>query len=158
MDDDVTALWAEDATFEDLADGDLTSSRVTYTRVSDPDHELHQLVETVRQVYDLETRSEAGDMALRIESAYAIDNNLAGIDRREHDIAYTIPPASWIEMQMFRQRELLNMEDVVVEDYRIGVTTSPIVHELATDMVEEGAYPTLSEMVMDGCRRLLGRT
>jgi hypothetical protein len=159
MSDDVDEPWASDADIMDLTDTDIEAKRTMHTKISDTSGELHRLVETLRRHEGLDARSATCDRALRVELAHAIDNHLVTFDRDTHDVAYTIPPAGWLQQRVFSEVTLLDEGEMNVDTRAIGFTTPDVVHDMARDAVDnDEAYETLSEIVMNGTKRLLGRT
>lgn len=158
MSDAVDEPWASDADIMDLTDTDIEAKRTMHTKISDTSGELHRLVETLRRHEGLDARSATCDRALRVELAHAIDERIVTFDRDTYDVAYTIPPAGWLQQRVFSEVALVDEDDVDIDSRAIGFTTPDVVHSMAREAIDnDDAYGTLSEIVMDGTKRLLGR-
>lgn len=163
--EDIDEPWSADATITDLTDTDLQAARNAYSEVSDPTRELHQLVGTLLAQCELEDASALCDRALRIEVAYAIDNNVVSFvrlgyvpfTRSDYDVAYMIPPKGWVQNHEFPERELVSQSEVEDMDRTIGFSTTPTVKQMAKQAVEYGAYETISKLVIAGLRRMAGK-
>lgn len=154
---DVEDPWQQDVSVTELTDTDIQVARNQQTRVADSGYELHRLVETLRQAEDLPDWGMTCDRALRVELAAGIDAYDIQFSREDYDIAYTIPPVGWIADREWETVDLVDEDDVDVSDRTIGFSTPPVVHTMAKDALDEGAYNTLTEMVETGVMRMLGR-
>jgi hypothetical protein len=154
---DVSAPWAADADVRDMTDTDIVATRSYNTKVSDTSHELHHLIETLRREQGLDTQSATADRALRVELAYTIDERRVKFSREDFDVAYTIPPASWVQEQMFPTVDVLDEDEVDVSGRTLGLTTPSVVREMVDTATDNGPYETMTEMVKQGAKRMLGQ-
>jgi hypothetical protein len=154
---DVSAPWAADADVRDMTDTDIVATRSYNTKVSDTSHELHRLVETLRREQGLDTQSATADRALRVELAYTIDERGVKFSREDFDVAYTIPPASWVQERMFPTVDVLDEDEVDVSGRTLGLTIPSVVREMVDEATDNGPYETMTEMVKMGAKRMLGQ-
>jgi hypothetical protein len=159
MDETVTEPWASEAGVLDLSDADLEASRSKNTRVSDPDRDMHLMIGAIVRETGL-NRSQAIDRALRVGLAALIDNRAVPFDRDTFDVAYSIPPASWLTQQTFRTLDLPTNEELPESidnsDPGLGYSTSSVVHEMAKRAADETGE-TVSGIAIRGARILTGQ-
>jgi len=154
--EDVTEPWQSGVDIMSLTDTDLESPRNKSTRIANSSRELHRMVETLARAQDLDW-SATCDRALRIELAHAIDNYEVSFTHEEYDVAYTIPPISWIDDHEPVDGALVDSTDVADEDRTIGFSTAEVVFEMAQQAIHEGAYESLTDVVTSGIERQLGQ-
>ena len=157
MDDTVTEPWASDTDVLDLSDADLEASRSKNTAVSDASGTLHPLIAGVCLQTGL-NRSQAVDRALRVGLADLLDDRVVPFDRDTFDVAYAIPPASWLTRQSFPTVELPDPEgfpeDIDPDDRLLGYSTAPVIHEMAKRASEVEDVGTISAVAVRGARIL----
>jgi len=149
--------WKDDIDFRELTDRDLQASRNRYSKVSDTSRELHVLLETLRQQHEFMNLSETIDYVLRVELSHAIDEWAVDFDHKDYDIAYTIPPVAYVTDREYEDVPLVDESDVDTDDRAISLSTVPVVYTMAQDAVEQDAYETVTDLVIQGAKRLLGK-
>lgn len=157
MHDLVTEPWAAGTDVTDLSHTDLTSTRTSNSKVSDPSRELHRLVETLRRQQDLPSASETIDRALRVELAWALDQGNVPFTRADVGILYLVPPQGWVADQDFEDIPLVDPEDVPDNGRSISFSTAPTCFEMAQAAIDEAEYENLTDVVRHGVERMLGR-
>lgn len=159
-DDDVAApWWPNDVRL--LTNTDLEAKRYARGNLSDPTDYAHRLVETARRCEGLNTLSATIDRGLRVELAYLIDSRGVMFTRDDYDIAYTIPPASWVAEHRFSKREVLSVgqlpDNLDPTEQTIAFTTAEVVYEMLHDAQPQTDHDTLSGVCRAGVERLIGR-
>mgnify|MGYP000128985074 CR=1 FL=1 len=177
--DDVTELWWPDD-IRLVTDTDLQSKRHARGQLSDPSDYSVRLVETARLSEGLNTASATIDRGVRVQLAHLIDTRQVNFDRDTYDLAYTIPPASWLNTHRFETREVVGVEelpeDLDPDERSIAYTTAQPVYEMlqeaseqldqtssvsrsetdvATPSRSEGV--TMSDIARTGIERLIGQ-
>lgn len=158
--DDVTDPWWPDD-IRLVTDTDLQASRYARGHLSDPTDYSVRAVETARQAEGLETASATIDRGLRVQLAHLIDSGEVSISREDYNIAYTIPPASWVREHYVNSYEILPCEalpdDVDPDERSIAFTTAETVYEILQDIINETEHDTLSGLIRKGVERLIGQ-
>jgi hypothetical protein len=148
----------EDIEVTDKTHTDIESNRTHNSNVTDSSRELHRFVATLVDETGLDV-SQACDRAMRVALAVALDEHRVPFTREDYDVAYTIPPAGWATERVFAQVEPLPEDHEAVEalDRAVNFTTPDVVYEMAGEAIEAGTFDTYGDVIVAGCRRLLGQ-
>ena len=155
--DEIAEIWAPDVGVTAMTDTDLISKRNYNTNVSDPDYELHQLVDSLVDSERYPDRSYTCDVALRIEVAAILDTGTVSVGRADFDVKYIIPPSNWVSDQTFESVDVINMCDVDTDERGLNFSTPTVVYEMGNRLVNETGHDTLSELCHAGVCRLAGQ-
>jgi hypothetical protein len=160
MTEDVTEPWMVDDVRK-LTDTDLEAKRYARGVLYGADETVPRLIATALDAEGLSERPVVIDRALRVEVAALIDNRELPFTRDDYDVAYTIPPASWVQRQSFPERELVTVEraremGIDVERQRYHYSTAEVVHEMIEAGIDAGVIDSHAAVARDGLRRLVG--
>lgn len=161
MTEDVTEPWWVDDVRK-LTNTDLEAKRYARGVLYGSDEMVPRLIATALDAEGLSERPVVIDRALRIEVAALLDDRRLPFTREEYDVAYTIPPMSWVTRQSFPKRELVNLErarelGVDIEKKRYQYSTAEVVHEMIETGIDAGVIESHAGLARDGLRRLVGR-